>query len=60
MSTYLKSVILQTKKHEKAGKKPGTKGAKKAAAGGPKARARKTQRKEDFKEKDKSLMVHVS
>ena len=34
MSTLLKSVMLQTKKPVKAGKKPGTKGAKKAAAGG--------------------------
>ena len=34
MSILLKSVMLKTKKPGKAGKKPGTKGAQKAAAGG--------------------------
>ena len=38
---FAKLGMLQTKKHGKGGKKSGMKGAKKAVARGPRARARK-------------------
>ena len=45
MSTLLKSVMLQTKKPVKAGKKPGAKGAKKTAAWGSKGKGKKNFKK---------------
>ena len=69
MSTLLKSVLLQTKKSGKAGKKSGAKKAKQATAGGSKGKNKKGSKKkpkkgakkssddskdmEDSKEKDK-------
>ena len=49
MSTLLKSVMLQTKKPGKAGKKSGVKGAKKAAAEGSKCKGKKNPKKKPEK-----------
>ena len=49
MLTLLKSVMLQTKKPGKAGKEPGVKGAKKAAAGGSKGKGKKNPKKKPEK-----------
>ena len=49
MSTLLKSVLLQTKKSGKAGKKPGVKGGQTPAAGGSKGKGNKTPEKKSKK-----------
>ena len=55
---FAKLGMLQTKKHGKGGKKSGMKGAMKAVARGPRARARKTLRKSPIiRESKRTLMT---
>ena len=54
ISTLLKSVMLQTKISGKAGKKPGAKGRKKPAPGGPKGQGKKNPKKKPKKGANKN------
>ena len=49
--------MLQTKKHGKAGKKPGTNGAKMAAARGVRARVIKALRKSPIKREPRRTLM---
>ena len=55
MSTLLKSVMLQTKRPGKLGKKPGMKGGKKPAPRGSKGQGKKTLRRSQKREPTRTL-----